>query len=120
MLDRNYQRGLLKAAVLVSNLKKTLQPLLFWKKAGKPTKNARVFLFAETPKILGKGTKNAQKSKGNRKTEKSKENEKSKDWRVRVAIFIEFFRGRPRAGDNFTSLFQVLPTLDSKRQKHPF
>ena len=34
--------------------------------------------------------------------------------------FIEFFRGRPRGGDNFTSLFQVLQTLYSKRQKHPF
>ena len=34
--------------------------------------------------------------------------------------FIEFFRGRPREGDNFTSLFQVLQTLYSKRQKHPF
>ena len=33
---------------------------------------------------------------------------------------VEFFRGRPRGGDNFTSLFQVLQTLYSKRQKHPF
>ena len=34
--------------------------------------------------------------------------------------FLEFFRGRPRGGDNFTSLFQVLQTLYSKRQKRPF
>ena len=33
--------------------------------------------------------------------------------------FIEFFRGRPRGGDNFTSIFQVLQTLYSKRQNHP-
>ena len=32
---------------------------------------------------------------------------------------IEFFRGRPRGGDNFTSLFQAFQTLYSKRQKHP-
>ena len=32
--------------------------------------------------------------------------------------FIEFFRGCPRGGDNFASLFQVLQTLYSKRQKH--
>ena len=28
--------------------------------------------------------------------------------------------GGPERGDNFTSLFQVLQTLHSKRQKHPF
>ena len=33
---------------------------------------------------------------------------------------IEFFSCRPRGGDNFTSLFQTLHTLYSKRQKHPF
>ena len=36
-----------------------------------------------TPEILGKGRKNARKSKENRKNKKSKEIEKSKDWRVR-------------------------------------
>ena len=35
-------------------------------------------------------------------------------------LLIEFFRGRPRGGDNFTSHFQVLQTLYSKRQKQPF
>ena len=35
------------------------------------------------------------------------------------AYLIEFFRGRPRGGDNFTSLLQVLQSLYSKRQKHP-
>ena len=34
-------------------------------------------------------------------------------------LIIEFFRGHPRAGDNFTSLLQVLQTLYTKRQKHP-
>ena len=33
---------------------------------------------------------------------------------------IEFFMGRPRRGDNFTSLVKVLQTLYSKRQKHLF
>ena len=37
-----------------------------------------------------------------------------------VSKIIEFFRGRPRRGDNFMSLFLVLQTLYSKRQKHPF
>ena len=35
-------------------------------------------------------------------------------------LFIESFRGRPRGGDNFTSLFQVLKTRYSELQKHPF
>ena len=39
---------------------------------------------------------------------------------ISTFFFMEFFRGRPRGGDNFTSLFQVLQTLYSKRQKHPF
>ena len=33
-------------------------------------------------------------------------------------IRIELFRGRPLGGDNFTSLFQVLQTLLSKRQEY--
>ena len=34
-------------------------------------------------------------------------------------LIIELSRGGPRGGDNFTSLFHVLQTLYSKRQKHP-
>ena len=56
-------------------------------------KKARVFLFAEPLKILGKDRKNPQKkSKGNRKTKKARNSKKkrkiikkkNKDWRVRV------------------------------------
>ena len=36
------------------------------------------------------------------------------------ACLIEFFRGRPRWGDNLTALFQVFQTLLPKRQKYPF
>ena len=44
-----------------------------------------------------------------------------KIWRIqRHPQVIEFFRARPRRGDNFTSLCQVLQTLCSKRHRHPF
>ena len=40
---------------LVAVMSLTLQPLLFWKKQGKPTKKARVFLSAEPVNSLKKG-----------------------------------------------------------------
>ena len=39
------------------------------------------------------------------------------DFRTKI---IEFFRGRPRRGRQLYFTFQVLQTLYSKRQKHPF
>ena len=59
----------------------TLQPLPFWKKARETPKNARVFLFAETPKISGKKGKAQKKAReigkrkkqGNRKKKKKKQ-----------------------------------------------
>ena len=42
----------------------------------------------------------------------------SLEWQCSLSLYrIEFFRGSPRNGDNFASLFQVLQTLLSKRQK---
>ena len=37
-------------------------------------------------------------------------------WHILDSIFIEFFTGRPRGGDNFTALFQVLQTVYSMRK----
>ena len=56
----------------------TLQPLLFWKKQGKPTKKARVFLFAEPLESLGKKGKTHQKSKEHRKTKKVRKSKKAR------------------------------------------
>ena len=66
----------------------TLQSLLFClekkKKQGPPEKN-KDSLYCRTPEILGKESKNAQKSKENRKTKKKQGKRKErKDWRVRV------------------------------------
>ena len=57
--------------------------LAFLEKARVFPQKSKGFSLRGTPKILGKGRKNARKSKENRKTKKSKEIEKSEDWRVR-------------------------------------
>ena len=59
---------------------------------------------------------------GPSKKERAKKAERCEKGQFRLIVtqVIEFFRGGPRGGDNLTSLFEVLQTLYSKRQKHPF
>ena len=56
----------------------TLQPLLFWRKQGFFPKKNKGCPACGTPKILGKGRKNAQKSKENRKTKKARKSKKAR------------------------------------------
>ena len=63
---------------IVIQIALTLQSLLFCKKQGFFPRKARGFSLRGTPKILGKGRKNAQKSKENRKTKTARKSKKAR------------------------------------------
>ena len=64
--------------VLCFTVFRTLQPLLFWKKLGFFPKKSKGFSLRGTPQILGKGRKNARKSKENRKPKKTRKSKKAR------------------------------------------
>ena len=59
-------------------------PVFFGQEKARTPKKARISLPAEPLKILGKESKNAQKSKENRKMKRARKTKKTENWKVRV------------------------------------
>ena len=68
----------IKAAIFICKPSPS-NPWLFWKKLGFSPQKRKGSSLRGTPKILGKGRKNAQIKRGKSQNKKSKENEKSQE-----------------------------------------
>ena len=96
-----FAKGALRKLVAncAPNLRKIAGTLIFfslpfWKNKEKPTKTARILCRGRTPKILGKETKNVQKSKDFLEKKKARKSKTAR--KRRSGYFASYIRGRVR------------------------